>query len=262
MIDVYNRKAVNEYDDKVAPHISEQYDWAGLNREEYIAGNKKFLEEEEKIKKIELTELNIDIQGDKATARITLNVLGEIEPEEDGLPFKIVIGGLVERESEFIKEDEKWKVIKDKSAGGVMFGDGGDKDFIPDLRGINITPTESIKPGGRVKAEGEVKLPQGMGRLPAGHFMAGKFSLSSSERVGPPGYSVFTRIEFIEVDYTVNKILPEPGQDSIPKVFNKGVDSLEAVFSLAIVQIGFPLTIKGVSVIWLEIPLEDFSNES
>jgi hypothetical protein len=154
----WTQRTVAGLDEKVMPHLSAAYDYAGLDRDGYRANAVEDLEEGPDLTIVEYqTTDEILVDGDGANAVLALTASGEI-----ALPdFPDVLTGTMSMAPRFTfaREEGTWRVLaiaSGPSASAFAYGPAESQPVLSE--DFAITPAGQIAPGGSVSIAGTLTI--------------------------------------------------------------------------------------------------------
>ena len=255
-------------ENKVFPHISDNYSHAGLDRDGYIEDALEKIERR-RVDVVDYSiEHDIDVNGDTATDKFSLSYQGLKKADLD-TPFDASVDAEIEQIATLKKEGGEWKIVSVETVSGESHGEGAvEGSSAPKIENLVITPSDSIAPGGEVQVSGQIVFPEkAEGELLASVEIGlqwdykrpnAKYRWSGNEitfldRPDPEG------------TYEFSVTLPVDGepQADIPGTFPAGTDSMAVSVIVNIAEDAGddiePVAAAGQTKV---LKLENFENES
>lgn len=146
-------------EEKVFPHISENYEHAGFDKNAHMQDLLEDLEENPDlhISGYEMTTEVTITNVKSATVKTTNAVTGTIDPQE-GIDFQSNITGIFNGLSYMVLEDDgKWRTIGGDARFSKWDLNGGDEAYKMELDGVTVD-IETLAPDGTVRISGSVEL--------------------------------------------------------------------------------------------------------
>lgn len=257
---------------KVFPHISEDYNYAGFDKDALKQDALEDVLSEERPKFGEPTiGQAVAVEGKKATDNADVQVDISLPWMEEDIGFEMAGKANLSWTFELQKEsDGKWRVIAVKtrfSSMSVSGAEEGFEDSLPNISNLAISPTDSVAPKGSVSISGQASLDVDS------YFYWGWFSLNWYDFIPNLANPNTEEDSIYYYDFTATKgnfdlsaTLPDDGVPegiNIPKTLNLGDDAVQA--SLVIIALDKApweggQIISGLFNMWF-IPLESFKNK-
>ena len=259
------------YKDKVFPHISNDYNYAGFDKEGFENDMLEGLEEDQPEFSNYTIKQDVSIDGKKATDVAELSTDISAPSMEEQIGF--AVSGQADLKFEFNlqkEKDGKWRVLTIKSRPSSFFMSGakeGDEDALPEISNPAISPANEAAPEGSVTLTGNASLNTdkysyfGLFGLDWYDFIPNLSSPTNDE-----DSMYFFDFSGTKGSFALNATLPDDGMPEglkIPKTLSLGDDSIFA--DLAIIALDKPMNEGGVPVagefhFWT-IPLKPFENK-
>ena len=216
---------------KVFPHISKNYNHAGLDHDGYIDDALDRIERRNFDVVEHSVRQNVDVNGDKAKDEYKITFQVKKEADED-IPFEVTGDADAGSIAKFKKENGEWKITSIETVDGeYTFSGSGEGAALPTLEDIAIKPADSIKPGGEFQVSGKVVFPEKAGDGVSSAVIIGldwDYKRPNVKWRGDGNEIVFIDYPDPNGTYDFSIKLPPDGEPTaqIPEVFPLGTDAV------------------------------------
>ncbi len=267
VIEGFLEQTEDAFRNKVFPHISEDYSYAGFDKQ---ALEDDMLEEIESGETLEFGEPTIDqdveVDGEQATDEVKVGVDVRAPWMEEDFGFVPQGQADIGWTFELVKEDDgEWRItaIKSEATSFVMSGaQEGFEDALPVESKLSVSPSDEVAPGGSVSIQGSVDLKTD------DYFYFGWFALEWYDFIpnlfnpsDDPDSIYYYDFSTDKGTFDLSATLPDDGTPEgleIPGVLNLGDDALRA--ELAIGALDGDDIAAMLLHMWI-IPVRPFENE-
>ena len=223
-------------EEKVFPHLSEDYERAGFNKEEAMEDALEELEDNPWLhtKDYDL-QVEVDIGDNGKTAlATTVNVIEMSIEAHDDIEFESTIDGTISGVNYFeFEEDNQWRVVTVKPLYSTWNLHGGDQNYAVDIESVEIDQTE-IAPGDSVTVSGQLTLPD----IEEGDLLYMSVNVNwQDDRYNAVDATNSSEVYYLEektegagTTYDFAVTMPDDGEpqgQAAPDVFPRGTDTLE-----------------------------------
>jgi len=259
----------------VEVHLSDDYYWAGLDKAEKIAKEKKELKgDEDHLTNLRLDDFKINLYGSKASVDLTIQSDITFPTAGPFASLETPIHGTVEAiiYLDFVKEKDGWKIVAIKSGGMTATAAGGRRELLPIIKDFKVDTLSSV--ASSVSGNSSIHLsctilpPTNLREIGELAVWAGLEWDKESVHPIHEGREEESLVSFvhdsdeaIEVDYTF-PVDGQPTMYALPVTYKKGMDAIEvnvhAVVFTPQVKQG---QIIAYALLIFAVPLADFQNK-
>jgi len=155
-------RTAQAFQEKVFPNISEEYAYAGFDKQQLMDDILEDLEENDQLTydAYELT-VEVDLAENRQSATVaTVNTLTATLAADEETNFDAAIHGVFNGEMPFVLEqDGRWRLIGGRASFNQWSGGGGEAGLATDLSGVTVS-AQSVGPGGKLTLSGSPVLPE------------------------------------------------------------------------------------------------------
>lgn len=264
----HSKRTEEALDELIMPHISGEYDYAGLDRDGFRENYLDELDNDDS--KMTITgyeaQFGIALTGDRAEVKTDLANQIKLELTD----AEITLFGQSESVliSTLKREDDDWRLTAIASGPGTGAFDYGEKEFLPSLSAdFAVAPTDTITAGGEIELSGTLTLPD----LADDDQASAEFALDWNRHT----QNLFRHDSESEVLYSFDveeakgtidlaAVLPTDGRPAglnIPSDLPPGADTIGASFSSIVFRVeDNEFIILGAALRFWNIPLNSFTN--
>ena len=237
MVEGQMERAAQALEDKYFPHVSDNYEHAGFDKDDLLEDALKDIEDNPGMR-MDSWDLNVDVdldsEGTSATVSITNELAATMEASDD-LNFDATITTTSQGKSFFVLEnDGKWRVVGDEAMFNVWNIAGGQQSLLTDLSDVSVSVTE-LSAGDSFQITGDVQLPDFDEDISifVGVTLDWRDKRNNAEHWWDDGEIIFfeTIDDFLGNTYTFDLVMPGDGDPTglaIPASLPLGADSIEA----------------------------------
>ncbi|MDP8225314.1 MAG: hypothetical protein P9L99_18275 [Candidatus Lernaella stagnicola] len=237
-------RTVDGLENKVFPHMSENYDYAGFDKQAYMDDELETLDESEDVSVTEYeATVEVELGDDMDTAVVTVeNLIDILVLDTNNIGFDLHGDAENHGISHFVLEsDGQWRVIGGEAVFSSWYSRGGDPDLaVGGMDTIAVSPQEA-GPGESVRFTGTLTLPEVTGdqtlRLQANLNWQDERANAQVWWWSEECVLEEDLTEFAGQSYELDVVLPADGEPdglSIPTTLPLGKDAIEATVTLAV----------------------------
>jgi len=268
MAEGQSMRTAEAYEQKVFVHVSENYDYAGFDKQMMMEDALEDLEDNPwyRFDDYELS-VEVTVGDDKQTATAeTVNQINSTMLAHDDQDFDMLVSATLNGVSNFVLDDDgEWRTVGGQAVFNTYVISGGDAAYAVDVSGMSID-AEALAAGGSVTVSGSLALPE----LAAGQSLYASVGMYwQDERYNAEEWTSdsesYYQIDVTDdaggtVDFTVT--LPDDGNPAgmaVPAALPLGADAVDVQFYLVTIDddTGHALRADGIS---FNLPLEPLSN--
>jgi len=251
-----NEENIRNY---LEPILSENYNYAGLDKEGKINLQIELANDPKKLRVTNFTITSNEYNGDNSSGTVTIQYesYGIIEQVPNlSFPLNVTVTG--EKELDIVCENNEWKIIAEKNRGSFTQAYGSSEsnyeDKLPDLSNISFDPeyTTDAVPNLTVHITGELPEPSSQADTLEQYIERADLIWMEPNQTDYT-YSSNWQSDFMpqfitSFPHQVDITLPIEGKPQVPDTLRAGFDEINCNYTVSIISGINPKAVKSIGV--------------